>query len=77
VGTDKNANIYPKSIRCIKGKPINVIAKKVHLENELLGNVINHIPQVGQTFIKGTVKTADKVILPHDPDICETLKPGG
>jgi inner membrane protein len=76
VGTDQNANIYPKSIRCIKGEPISVLTKKVHLENELLGNLTNHIPQEGQTFIKGTIKTADKVILPNDPDTYETIKTG-
>ena len=74
VGADKNANIYPKSIRCIKGEPILVITKRVHLENELLNNIIDHIPPEGQTFIKGEVTTTDKVILPQDPDRYETIR---
>ena len=75
VGTDKNANIYPKSIRCIKGEPISVVTKKVTLTNQLIGTLINHIPTSGQTFIKGTVKTLDKVILPRDPQTYETIRP--
>jgi len=75
VGTDKNANIYPKSIRCIKGEPISVVTKKVTLKNQLLGNLINYIPKSGQTFIKGTVTTLDKVILPRDPQTYETIRP--
>jgi hypothetical protein len=75
VGTDQNANIYPQSIRCIKGEPIAVVTKKVTLKNQLLGNLINHIPESGQTFIKGTVTTLDQVILPRDPQTYETIRP--
>ncbi len=76
VGTDQNANIYPKRILCRKGEPIQVITQKVHLENELLGNLLDHLPQEGQTFIKGTLKTTDRVILPKDPDHYETIQLG-
>lgn len=34
----------------------------------------NHIPTSGQTFIKGTVKTVDQVILPRDPQTYETIR---
>jgi hypothetical protein len=76
VGTDNNANIYPKRIHCRKGEPIVVHTQKVHIENELLGNLVNHLPQEGKTFIKGTLKTTDRVILPQDPETFEPLKPG-
>ncbi len=36
VGTDQNANIYPKRILCRKGEPIQVITQKVHLENRVV-----------------------------------------
>jgi len=75
VGTDNNANIYPKKIHCIKGEPINPITKKVSLKYELLSNLINHIPLSGQTFIKGVVKTADRISINNDPDTYPTLKP--
>jgi len=76
VGTDANANIYPKRILCRKGEPIQVITHKVHLENELLGNLLDHLPKEGQTFIKGTLKTTDRVILPKDPDHYDTIQLG-
>jgi len=76
VGTDQNTTIYPKTIRCVKGESIDVATKRVHIENELLGNLIDHIPKNGQTFIKGAIKTTDAVILPRDPDIYETIRPG-
>jgi hypothetical protein len=76
VGTDQRANIYPKQIRCRKGEPIRVTTQKVHLENELLGNLLDHLPKEGQTFIKGTLKTTDRVILPKDPDHYETIQLG-
>jgi inner membrane protein len=75
VGSDKNANIYPTSIRCIKGEAIDVVTKKVTLKNQLLGTLINHIPTSGRTFIKGSVSTLDQVILPRDPESYETIRP--
>lgn len=76
IGTDKNANIYPKSIRCQKGEPIQVITRKVHLQNELLGNLTQAIPQTGDSFIKGAIKTTDTVIAPQDPDTHAPIQPG-
>ncbi len=75
VGADKNANIYPQSIRCIKGEPIDVVTKKVTLKNQLLGNLINHIPQSGRTFITGSVTTVDQIILTSDPESYESIRP--
>ena len=75
VGTDKNASLYPKKIHCVKGEPIDVITKKIHLQYELLGNLASHIPQQGQTFIKGVVKTTDRIILNRDPDTHQTIEP--
>ena len=76
VGTDEDANIYPKKIHCVKGEPITIITKKVQLKYELLGNLVKHIPVSGQTFIKGNIKTADKVIMSSDPNIYEIIRPG-
>ncbi len=76
VGTDQNANIYPKRVICKKGEPISVTAKKVHLENELLGNLSAYIPNDGLTFIKGTLKTTDPVLLPQDPQTAAAIRPG-
>jgi inner membrane protein len=75
VGADKNANIYPTSIRCIKGEPIDVVTKKVTLKNQLLGHLINHIPKSGRTFIKGSITTVDQVILQRDPESYESIRP--
>jgi len=76
IGTDEDASIYPKAIHCIKGEPISVITKKIHIQYELLGNLANRIPQQGQTFIKGTVNTGEKVSLPRIPDAYETIRVG-
>jgi inner membrane protein len=75
VGSDKNANIYPTSIRCIKGEAIDVVTKKVTLKHQLLGHLINHIPQNGRTFITGSVITLDQVILPRDPESYDSIRP--
>jgi len=75
VGTDNNASIYPKKIHCIKGEPINVITKKIHLQYELLGNLVNRIPLSGQTFIKGTVTTAYPLSYHNAPDTYPVVKP--
>ena len=76
VGTDNVANIYPKKIHCIQGEPIKIITKEVSLKYELLSNLIRHIPPIGQTFIKGSVKIDEKISLPQDPDVYETIRPG-
>jgi hypothetical protein len=76
VGTDKESNIYPRSILAGKGGRIKIETQRVELKNELLGSLLKRIPPGGETFLNGAAKTADKVLIRQNPEEYETVKKG-
>jgi inner membrane protein len=76
VGTSQDANIYPATIRAHAGQAITVETRQVTLTQRLLRDLLREVPPDGETFLHGTVKTTDAVLLKPDPEQYEVLKPG-
>jgi hypothetical protein len=76
IGTDRESNIYTKTILARKGERVRVETQRVEMKNELLGSLLKRIPPGGETFLNGTVKTADKALIRQNPEEYATLKQG-
>lgn len=76
IGTDRESNIYTKTILARKGERVRVETQRVEMKNELLGSLLKRIPPGGDTFLNGTVKTGDKLLIRQNPEEYQTLKQG-
>lgn len=76
IGTDRESNIYTKTILARKGERVRVETQRIEIKNELLGSLLKRIPPGGNTFLNGTVKTTDKALIRQNPEEYATLKQG-
>jgi len=76
LGTSKEATLYPYRVRAHQGRPIRVQTRQVTLTQQLLRDLLREVPSEGETYLQGTVKTSDTLILQPDPEQYEVLKAG-
>jgi biotin carboxyl carrier protein len=76
VGTTRDANIFPGTIRAHAGQAIRVETRQVTVTQQLLRELLREVPRDGETYLHGMVKTTDAVLVKPDPEQYEVLKPG-
>jgi inner membrane protein len=76
VGPTEAANIYPSGIRAHQGAAVTVRTRQVTLTQQLLKDLLRHVPPDGETYFHGVVRTPDVVVLKPDPEAYEVLKAG-
>lgn len=75
-GSGEMGNIHVRSIRAAPGRPIRVETRSVELRHQLLADLLRDVPAEGETYLVGTVKTADAPTLRPEPEQYGVVKPG-
>jgi inner membrane protein len=76
VGPGETTTIHPHQVRAHPGRPITVSTRAVALSQQLLQDLLAHIPPTGETYLHGTVRTPDTPPIRPDPERYPVLTPG-
>lgn len=76
IGSNPDDNIRSLRIKSHKHKKITVSSKEVHLQEQLLSDIFDFIPEEDQTYLLGYIKTYDKLTTRFKLDEFATLKAG-
>jgi inner membrane protein len=76
VGPGETTTIHPHQVRAHPGRPITVQTRAVALSQQLLRDLLAHVPPTGETYLHGTVRTPDAPPIRPDPERYAVLTPG-
>jgi len=76
IGSNPNDNIRSLRIQSRKGKKLKVNIQEVNLQNQLLRDVLKFIPEKGESYLLGHIKTYDKFNLQYSLDEFSVCKAG-
>ena len=76
IGSNPNDNIRSLRIQSRKGKKLKVSMQEINLQNQLLSDILKFIPEKGETYLLGHIKTYDKFNLQYSLDEFSVCKAG-